>query len=49
LGVAQAVTGGRIDASVIGEAEAQDLVERGMAIGNDAGFEVEPMLVIGTA
>ena len=32
LGVAQALTGGRIDAPVSGEADAHDVVERGVAI-----------------
>jgi hypothetical protein len=37
LGVAQAVTGGRIDAPVLGEAEAHQVVDRGVAIARDAG------------
>jgi nucleotide-binding universal stress UspA family protein len=45
LGVAQAATGGRIDAPVLGEAEALDLVDRGVAIAHDAGFEAEPLLM----
>jgi nucleotide-binding universal stress UspA family protein len=45
LGVAQGITGGRIDAPVIGETDAQYLLERGVAIAGEAGFEVEPMLV----
>jgi nucleotide-binding universal stress UspA family protein len=45
LGVAQALTGGRIDAPVSGEADANDLVERGVAFARDAGFDVEPVLV----
>ena len=46
LGVAQAVTGGRIDAPVLGEAEAQTLLDRGVDIARDAGFEAEPLLVV---
>jgi nucleotide-binding universal stress UspA family protein len=45
LGVAQAITGGRIDAPVHGEADAHDIVDRGVAIARDAGFEVEPLLL----
>jgi nucleotide-binding universal stress UspA family protein len=45
LGVAQAVTGGRIDAPVLGEAEANEVVDRGVAIARDAGFEAEPLLL----
>src|SRR4051794_27929563 len=45
LGVAQGITGGRIDAPVHGEADAHDIVERGVAIARDAGFEAEPLLV----
>ena len=46
LGVAQAVTGGRIDAPVLGEAEAHQVVDRGVAIARDAGFEAEPLLMV---
>lgn len=45
LGVAQGITGGRIDAPVHGESDAHDIVERGVAIARDAGFEAEPLLV----
>ena len=45
LGVAQGITGGRIDAPVHGEADAHDVVDRGVAIARDAGFEAEPLLV----
>jgi nucleotide-binding universal stress UspA family protein len=45
LGVAQGITGGRIDAPVSGETDAQQIVERGVAIATDAGFDVEPILV----
>jgi nucleotide-binding universal stress UspA family protein len=46
LGVAQAASGGRIDAPVVGEADAHDIVDRGVAIARDAGFEAEPLLVV---
>jgi len=46
LGVAQAVAGGRIDAPVLGEAQAHELVDRGVAIARDASFEAEPLLVV---
>jgi nucleotide-binding universal stress UspA family protein len=45
LGVAQAVTGGRIDAPVLGEADAHGIVDRGVAIARDAGFDAEPLLL----
>jgi nucleotide-binding universal stress UspA family protein len=45
LGVAQGITGGRIDAPVHGEADAHDIVDRGVVIARDAGFEAEPLLV----
>jgi len=45
LGVAQALTGGRIDAPVSGEADAHDVVEAGVAIAREAGFEAEALLV----
>jgi len=45
LGVAQGITGGRIDAPVVGETEAGALAERGVALAREAGFEAEPMLV----
>jgi nucleotide-binding universal stress UspA family protein len=46
LGVAQGVTGGRIDAPVLGEADAHEIVDRGVAIARDAGFEAEPLLLV---
>lgn len=45
LGVAQAVTGGRIDAPVHGEADAHDIVARGVSIARDAGFDAQPLLI----
>jgi nucleotide-binding universal stress UspA family protein len=46
LGVAQAAAGGRIDAPVLGEADAHGIVERGVAVARDAGFEAEPLLQV---
>jgi nucleotide-binding universal stress UspA family protein len=46
LGVAQGATGGRIDAPVLGEADAHAVVDRGVSIARDAGFEAEPLLVL---
>jgi nucleotide-binding universal stress UspA family protein len=46
LGVAQGMSGGRIDAPVHGEADAHEIVDRGVAIAREAGFEAEPMLVV---
>lgn len=46
LGVAQALSGGRIDAPVHGETEAHDILDRGLAIARDAGFEAEPLLAV---
>jgi nucleotide-binding universal stress UspA family protein len=46
LGVAQGATGGRIDAPVLGEADAHEIVDRGVAIARDAGFDAEPLLVV---
>jgi nucleotide-binding universal stress UspA family protein len=46
LGVAQGVTGGRIDAPVLGEADAHGVVDRGVAIARDAGFDAEPLLLV---
>ncbi len=46
LGVAQAMAGGRIDAPVHGEADAHDVVDRGVAVARDAGFDAEPLLVV---
>jgi|SRR5690349_8144094 nucleotide-binding universal stress UspA family protein len=45
LGVAQGMTGGKIDAPVLGEADAHGVVERGVAIAREAGFEAEPLLL----
>jgi len=45
LGVAQAVTGGRIDAPVSSEAEAQDVVEAGVSLAREAGFAAEALLL----
>ncbi len=45
LGVAQALTGGRIDAPVSGETDAQAIMDAGVALAREAGFDVEPILV----
>jgi len=45
MGVAQALTGGRIDAPVSGEADAHDVVDAGVAIARDAGFDAQALLV----
>jgi nucleotide-binding universal stress UspA family protein len=45
LGVAQAISGGRIDAPVSGEADAHRVVDAGVAIAREAGFEAEPLLL----
>ncbi|HEY6887581.1 MAG TPA: universal stress protein [Solirubrobacter sp.] len=45
LGVAQAMTGGRIDAPVSGETDANELIERGVAFAREVGFDAEPVLV----
>jgi nucleotide-binding universal stress UspA family protein len=45
LGVAQALTGGRIDAPVHGEADAHDVVDAGVALAREAGFDARPLLV----
>jgi nucleotide-binding universal stress UspA family protein len=45
LGVAQAAAGGRIDAPVLGEADAHAIVDRGVAIARDAGFDAAPLLL----
>jgi nucleotide-binding universal stress UspA family protein len=45
LGVAQGITGGRIDAPVLGEADAHAIVDRGVAAAREAGYDVEPLLV----
>ena len=46
LGVAQGITGGRIDAPVHGETDAHRIVEAGVAIAREAGFEAEALLVV---
>jgi nucleotide-binding universal stress UspA family protein len=46
LGVAQALAGGRIDAPVLGEADAHEVIDRGVAIARDAGFDAEPLLLV---
>jgi nucleotide-binding universal stress UspA family protein len=46
LGIAQAITGGRIDAPVSGEADASDIVEAGVALAREAGFDAEPLLLV---
>jgi len=46
LGVAQALTGGNIDAPVHSEPEGEDIVARGVAIARDAGFEAEALLAV---
>jgi nucleotide-binding universal stress UspA family protein len=45
LGVVQALTGGRIDAPVSGEADAHDVVDAGVAIAREAGFEAQALLL----
>jgi nucleotide-binding universal stress UspA family protein len=45
LGVAQAVTGGTIDAPVSGETDARTVLDAGAAAAREAGFEVDPLLV----
>jgi nucleotide-binding universal stress UspA family protein len=45
MGVAQALTGGRIDAPVSGEADAHQVVDAGVAIAREAGFEAEALLL----
>jgi nucleotide-binding universal stress UspA family protein len=44
-GVAQGMTGGRIDAPVASEPEAHDVLEEGAAAAREAGFSVEARLV----
>jgi nucleotide-binding universal stress UspA family protein len=39
------VTGGRIDAPVSSEAEAHDVVDAGVDIAREAGFDAEPLLL----
>jgi nucleotide-binding universal stress UspA family protein len=48
LGVAQGAAGGRIDAPVLGEADAHEIVDRGVAAARDAGFDAEPLLLVAT-
>ena len=45
LGVAQAMTGGTIDAPVSGEADAHTVLDAGMAAAREAGFDADPLLV----
>jgi nucleotide-binding universal stress UspA family protein len=45
LGVAQGISGGRIDAPVSGETDAHAVLDAGVAVAREAGFEVEPRLV----
>lgn len=45
LGIVQAVTGGRIDAPVSGEADAHDVVDAGVTIAREAGFDAEALLL----
>jgi nucleotide-binding universal stress UspA family protein len=45
MGVAQALTGGRIDAPVSGEADAHRVVDAGVAIAREAGFDAEALLL----
>jgi nucleotide-binding universal stress UspA family protein len=45
LGVAQALTGGRIDAPVHGEADAHDVLDRGVTIAREAGFDADALLL----
>lgn len=46
LGVVQGITGGRIDAPVSDEATAHDVVDAGVAIARDAGFDADPLLLV---
>jgi nucleotide-binding universal stress UspA family protein len=45
MGVAQALTGGGIDAPVSGGANPHDVVDAGVAIAREAGFEAEALLL----
>jgi nucleotide-binding universal stress UspA family protein len=45
LGVAQAITGGRIDAPVSSEPEAHDVLEAGAALAREVGFTIDARLV----
>jgi nucleotide-binding universal stress UspA family protein len=40
------VAGGRIDAPVLGATDAERIVEAGVAIAGDAGFEAEALLLV---
>jgi nucleotide-binding universal stress UspA family protein len=45
LGVVQGLTGGRIDAPVSDEPSAHDVVDAGVAIARDAGFDAQALLL----
>jgi nucleotide-binding universal stress UspA family protein len=45
LGVAQGLTGGRIDAPVSGQADAHDVVDAGVALAREAGFDAQGLLL----
>jgi nucleotide-binding universal stress UspA family protein len=45
LGVAQALTGGGIDAPVSSEPDAHDVVEAGVAIAIESGFDAQALLI----
>jgi nucleotide-binding universal stress UspA family protein len=45
LGVVQGITGGRIDAPVSGEADAHHVVDAGVAIAREAGFDAQALLL----
>lgn len=45
LGMAQGITGGRIDAPVSGEVDAQRVVDDGVSIARGAGFDAEGLLL----
>jgi nucleotide-binding universal stress UspA family protein len=45
LGVAQGAAGGRIDAPVAHEADAEDVVVAGVKLAREAGFEAEALLL----
>ena len=45
LGVAQAMTGGTIDAPVSGEQDARAVLDAGVEAAREAGFDVDPLLV----
>jgi nucleotide-binding universal stress UspA family protein len=46
LGSIQGVTGGRIDAPVSAEPDAEDVVAEGLAIAREAGFDAEALLLV---